>query len=37
VLWKKGRDVSEEIRAIKALADAASRKRTSTIGTGASS
>ena len=37
VLWKNGRDVSEEIRAIKALADAAFRKRTSTIGTGASS
>jgi len=36
VLWKKGRDISEEIRAVKAAADAAYRKRVRTTDSGSS-
>jgi ribulose-phosphate 3-epimerase len=36
-LWKKGRDVSEEIRVIKALADGAYKSRLKKSGTGATS
>ena len=36
-LWKKGRDVSEEIRAIKALADGAYKGRSKKVDTGVAS
>jgi len=36
-LWKKGRDVSQEIRAIKALADGAYKDRLKKSDTGATS